>query len=705
MNYPHKIVNLTFAAISVTTLLLSNSFAAAWQHADIGQVGAQGGFTFNSQNNSYSVTGAGEGTRGISDSMSFIYRKADSDSEITVFLGSLSSPSPANPYGAAGLVIRESLQPGSKSVTLTVSHQDGANFWIRKNSDSTSAKTVGPTLTTPVWLRLQKVGNEFLAFVSEDGTSWDLVGRDFADFSGTTFYVGLSVSSGILGTLSTADFEQVANFGHLPYGIPNLQLWLRSDTGIVGGVGPKVAVWEDQTGLFNDAEQTNSASQPVWQDAQINDLPSILFDGNNKQLLIPDSPLLRPSQMSLFVVGRHSGGASDGIFLSKAPSNLNDGFALGRTFSGSKVSLIIEGNTSAAVPLSAGTLGIFSGVFDGKSIKLSLAGGEAVVSPFSDLLVPSTAPLVLGGVGTSKALTGDIAEVLLFNRVLSASEKRSVESYLAGKYGVSTGVTADFGGGVYSSPFSVNLTASYGELVYYTLDGSAPSSSSNLYAGPISVSNSLTLRAVAYLDGVAGAGLTANYVIEPATSLVPRDGLAMWLRADVGVIESGGKAIAWKDQSGQENGVANDSSSAPTKVPNALGANPVIRFDGSNQHFKAGQALNSGDAVPFTFVAVTGATSNLRGLFSSASNGSNGIRFSNGSVEFHNASPILNLGLNSSGSIFTIIGSRNGSGQRLLSLFNGTSTQTFSKSYNASNSPGSVTVSNPFGTVCTVQLT
>ncbi len=705
MKSPSILLNFLLLAICSLFLVQTKSIALNWTHADIGPVGSAGGFSLNAPTNTYVVTGAGQGMGGVSDSMSYVYQTASSDSEITVYVGSLIAPFPMNPYGAAGLVIRESLDPGAKTAALNVSLQDGANFWIRKDNNGTSLKTVGPSVAAPVWLRLQKAGNEFLAFISADGTTWDLLGRDFSDFSGSTFYVGFATSSGVPGTIATAEFEGVTLSGNLPYAIPNLQLWLRSDVGIIGGIAPKVAVWEDQTGIFNDAEQTNSASQPVWQDAQINDLPSILFDGNNKQLLVPDSPPLRPSQMSLFVVGRHSGGASDGVFLSKAPSNLNSGYAMGRTSSGSKVSFIIQGNTAASLPLATGTLGIFSGVFDGKRIKLSLAGGESVVAPFSELLVSSTAPLVLGGVGSSKALTGDIAEVLFFNRVLSASEKRSVESYLAGKYGVSTGVTASIGGGVYSGPFSVNLTASFGEVIYYTLDGSAPSATSNLYTGPISVSSSLTLRAVAYLNGVHGADFTANYVIEPASSLVPRDGLAMWLRADVGVIESVGKAIAWNDQSGQENGVANDSSSAPIKYPNAMGVHPVIRFNGSNQYLKAGQALNSGDALPMTFVAVTGSTSNLRGLFSSASNDSNGIRFSNGSVEFHNASPILDLGLNPTGSIFTIIGSRNSSGQRLLSLFNGTSTQSFSKSYNASNSPGNVTVNNPFGTTSTVQLT
>lgn len=57
-------------------------------------------------------------------------------------------------------------------------------------------------------------------------------------------------------------------------------------------------------------------------------------------------------------------------------------------------------------------------------------------------------------------------------------------------------------GGTFSSPQSVTLSTSTPSAnIFYTLDGSAPSPSSNLYTGPISISTDTTVRAIASASG------------------------------------------------------------------------------------------------------------------------------------------------------------------------------------------------------------
>ncbi len=57
--------------------------------------------------------------------------------------------------------------------------------------------------------------------------------------------------------------------------------------------------------------------------------------------------------------------------------------------------------------------------------------------------------------------------------------------------------------GIYDAPFTVEITsATVGATIRYTLDGSAPSETHGaVYAGPIPVADTTTLRALAYLDG------------------------------------------------------------------------------------------------------------------------------------------------------------------------------------------------------------
>jgi len=72
--------------------------------------------------------------------------------------------------------------------------------------------------------------------------------------------------------------------------------------------------------------------------------------------------------------------------------------------------------------------------------------------------------------------------------------------------------------GTLSGPQTVSITSPVGAQLYYTIDGSAPSDSSILYTGPITVSSSETIKIQAY-DGSQPVGgvVVANYELNPAT--------------------------------------------------------------------------------------------------------------------------------------------------------------------------------------------
>jgi hypothetical protein len=59
-------------------------------------------------------------------------------------------------------------------------------------------------------------------------------------------------------------------------------------------------------------------------------------------------------------------------------------------------------------------------------------------------------------------------------------------------------------------------TATPGALIYYTLDGAAPTRAGSLYGDPISVTAALTIKAVAVKDGMDDSDvLTASYTVNP----------------------------------------------------------------------------------------------------------------------------------------------------------------------------------------------
>jgi len=90
-------------------------------------------------------------------------------------------------------------------------------------------------------------------------------------------------------------------------------------------------------------------------------------------------------------------------------------------------------------------------------------------------------------------------------------------------------------GGVFTNFVAVMLSTSTNTAaIYYTLDGSVPTTNSILYTGPFALTNGGTVQAVAVVTGqansaVASASFTSSAVLEPYEAAVVADGpLAYW---------------------------------------------------------------------------------------------------------------------------------------------------------------------------------
>lgn len=69
--------------------------------------------------------------------------------------------------------------------------------------------------------------------------------------------------------------------------------------------------------------------------------------------------------------------------------------------------------------------------------------------------------------------------------------------------------------GTYNAAQTVALScATAGAEIYYTTDGSTPFATSTRYTSPITVNESMTIKAIAVKDGLSSAVATANYTIE-----------------------------------------------------------------------------------------------------------------------------------------------------------------------------------------------
>lgn len=92
-----------------------------------------------------------------------------------------------------------------------------------------------------------------------------------------------------------------------------------------------------------------------------------------------------------------------------------------------------------------------------------------------------------------------------------------VASFVSGQEEVS--LTFEPKGGKFEQAISVVLTSDPGANIYYTLDGSVPSSGSSRYTSPIAVKDVNVIRAVAYFQGKRSATQTQSYFCDRAYSL------------------------------------------------------------------------------------------------------------------------------------------------------------------------------------------
>ena len=76
-------------------------------------------------------------------------------------------------------------------------------------------------------------------------------------------------------------------------------------------------------------------------------------------------------------------------------------------------------------------------------------------------------------------------------------------------------------GGTYTSAQNVTIsTTTSGAIIYYTTDGSIPTSHSSTYTTPISVSSNMTIKAIAVKGGVSSTVVTATYIISSSANNV-----------------------------------------------------------------------------------------------------------------------------------------------------------------------------------------
>ena len=153
------------------------------------------------------------------DEFRFVSKALTGDASIVVRVDSVLE---MDPWTKAGVMIRESVDAGSKFAAVYITSGNGCRFHIRAatNSAATSDTSVATAeqmaITAPYWVKLERSGNEFSGFYSADGSTWTpMVWNPQTISMLGTIHIGLALTSHNAGNPTVAEFSGVATTGNV----------------------------------------------------------------------------------------------------------------------------------------------------------------------------------------------------------------------------------------------------------------------------------------------------------------------------------------------------------------------------------------------------------------------------------------------------------------------------------------------------------
>jgi alpha-tubulin suppressor-like RCC1 family protein/chitodextrinase len=380
----------------------------------------------------------------------------------------------------------------------------------------------------------------------------------------------------------------------VPSRIAGLQLQLSASASVTADQQNNLLHWGDLSNAGNHVEQAAPELQPQIVLGAINGMPVIRFDGDDDVLPLPEV-MSATGQGEVFIVTRLRGP----MLLQNVLACFGSGFGTIYASEGTFYNDFGSDDTSDWAGPGAGLFlqpHIFNSSISPDCIQTTRFVGRVYKRRRGDLVVFRPDP-TLGGDNIGQSYKGDIAEVLVFNRVLAEDERAAIYGYLTHKY-IAGGIvpsapqlrayvaSSSHVDLVWGSPVGGGQTMSIVErqiaggafAVIATLDDTFSFTDTELTPG----------QACSYRVKFLGGGGSSGYsslvsIVTPAVvDAVPQSGLKLWLRSTAGIPHSG-PVSSWIDQSGQHNdAVQAETELQPQIVSDGINGSASIRFSGTS---------------------------------------------------------------------------------------------------------------------------
>jgi hypothetical protein len=406
--------------------------------------------------------------------------------------------------------------------------------------------------------------------------------------AGTSYTYQITVESylGTSGPSNSASVTTPANVPDPP--TQGLSLWLRSTVGVLADSSGNVNQWTDQSGAGNNASQSSAENQPLFVPNQDNGLPVVRFNGPNA-LNLPFNMMQAAQSGQIIAV----------VKVESNPGHYNTLWNFGTGYGSTYIDTqhfddFGTSDTSAVNVETQAQIGqyyVYDTSIDSTGNSIYRYDGTTLWTRTGLPVGFQVAPDI-GGYGGG-SFFGDIVEIFVYSRVLSAQERGVVYGYLAQRYALPSILTsqsppaitsASSATGQVGQPFNYQITATNSPTAFGAT-GLPPglmidTSSGNISGTPTSAgASSVTLTA----GNSAGSG-TMAFTISVTPNFPVVAGMLLWLRADAGVVvDTNGYVSQWTDQSGAGNNAFQSiPANQPLLVPGQDNGLPIVRFNGPN---------------------------------------------------------------------------------------------------------------------------
>lgn len=362
-----------------------------------------------------------------------------------------------------------------------------------------------------------------------------------------------------------------------------LRVWYRADLGVVKDAGNKVSQWADLSGSGFHVTQATASRQPVWSVSGLGSKPAVDFDGTSTVLKSSLADLQQGSD-DLTVIAVLAPAATQLVGASPFDTGLEEYHGLGieqRNAATNQYQLRWMGSAGSwyghservVINASAGHGQVLAFVKNAGVQNAYLNGLLQGSEETGTAMLPTNSRIGIGAANTDqKYYHGQVAEILVYNRALSDTERAQVEAAIAARYGLN-----DIDGDGLNDAWEMKQL---GTLSYTASDD----------------------------PGSVGRTLLQSFQqsLSPWPAATVKTGLRAWYRADLGVTKDGTNRVGqWADLSGTGFHVVQPTTTRqPAWTAAGPGGFPAVQFDGIDTVLKSVMADVQQGSDDLTVIAV-----------------------------------------------------------------------------------------------------